>query len=163
MNKKRILMITVIVVILTGIATAAILYLNREPQEPAAIEPIPGLEDSIFDDVPETTQTPEIPEEQNENNSTEKSDQPSESDENTTLPSQDQEPQFDTIPEPGTLSYEGYNAMSGAQQRAYMESFENIDDFFDWYFEAKEAYEAEHPDIDVGDAVIDLDELMGNG
>lgn len=164
MNKKRILMITVIVVVLAGIVTAAILYLNREPQEPDVKEPIPGIEDSIFDDdVPKTIVTPEPPKEQNESNTTEESDQPSESQENASQPSQEQEAQPDTPPEPGALSYEDYNDMNGAQQRAYMESFENIEDFFDWYFEAKEAYDEAHPDIDVGDAVIDLDELMGNG
>lgn len=64
------------------------------------------------------------------------------------------------IPE-GEIDYETFTAMDPALQRAYMESFENLDAFFEWYNAAKAAYEQAHPSIDVGDGVIDLEDLFG--
>lgn len=64
------------------------------------------------------------------------------------------------IPE-GEIDYETFTAMDPALQRQYMESFESMDAFFEWYNAAKEAYEQEHPAIDVGDGVIDVEDLLG--
>ena len=49
-----------------------------------------------------------------------------------------------------TLTYEQFQAMTGAEQRAYQESFESIDAFFVWYNAAKETYEQENPPIEIG-------------
>ena len=64
------------------------------------------------------------------------------------------------VPE-GEIDYEAFMALEPAAQRAYMESFESVDAFFKWYNAAKEAYEQAHPSIDVGDGVIDLEDLFG--
>lgn len=64
------------------------------------------------------------------------------------------------IPE-GEIDYESFTAMDPALQRQYMESFESMDAFFAWYNAAKEAYEQAHPSIDVGDGVIDVEDLLG--
>ena len=61
----------------------------------------------------------------------------------------------------GEIDYETFAAMSPTEQRVYMESFESMDAFFTWYNAAKEAYEKAHPSIDVGDGVIDLEDLFG--
>lgn len=66
----------------------------------------------------------------------------------------------ETVPE-GEIDYETFMALEPAVQRAYMESFESIEAFFEWYNTAKETYEKEHPAIDVGDGVIDLGDLLG--
>lgn len=66
------------------------------------------------------------------------------------------------IPE-GEIDYETFTAMEPALQRQYMESFESMDAFFEWYNAAKEAYEQEHPVLDVGDGVIDVEDLLGQG
>ena len=66
------------------------------------------------------------------------------------------------IPE-GELDYETFVALDPAVQRAYMESFESMDAFFEWYNAAKETYEQEHPALDVGDGVIDVEDLLGQG
>ncbi|MBR2223812.1 MAG: hypothetical protein IJ973_05750, partial [Christensenellaceae bacterium] len=55
-----------------------------------------------------------------------------------------------------TTSYEAYHAMSGEEQRAFMESFDDIEDFFAWYNNAKAEYEAKNPDIEITDGNIDL-------
>jgi len=52
---------------------------------------------------------------------------------------------------PARISYEEYWAMSGTEQQAYFESFPNVEDFFNWYNEAKAAYEASHPEAGEGD------------
>ena len=64
------------------------------------------------------------------------------------------------VPE-GEIDYETFVALDPAVQREYMESFESMDAFFEWYNAAKEAYEKAHPPIDVGDGVIDLEDLFG--
>jgi hypothetical protein len=51
--------------------------------------------------------------------------------------------------------------MSPAEQQAYVESFDSIDQFFDWYNTAKAEYEAANPPIDVGDGVIDMEDIIG--
>ena len=77
-----------------------------------------------------------------------------------TEPEEPAETKPSEVPE-GEIDYETFLAMEPAQQRAYMESFESMEDFFIWYNAAKEAYELEHPSIDVGDGVIDLEDLFG--
>ena len=64
------------------------------------------------------------------------------------------------VPE-GEIDYEEFTAMSPTQQRVYMESFESLDAFFEWYNAAKEVYEQAHPPIDVGDGVIDMEDIIG--
>lgn len=151
----------------------------------------PGVEDSIFDeesaqtqepaatDAPGSTEEPDVndcvtpaPEDdipipdgtvspesslQNPNTQTPGTAQPSETEPGVTEPAQT-EP--DKVPE-GEIDYETFVAMDPALQRVYMESFESMDAFFDWYNAAKEAYEQAHPSIDVGDGIIDLEELVG--
>ncbi len=52
--------------------------------------------------------------------------------------------------------YERYQNMTGAEQKAFMESFDSIEAFFDWYNAAEAAYKELHPDIEVGDGSVDL-------
>ena len=144
---------------------------------------MPGVEDSIFDDEPVETQKPAetnapdtndapdataedpnaleddppFPEGGNAPTQGTESDQPSETEPTVTEPAQTEPVQ---IPE-GEIDYETFTAMDPALQRAYMESFESMDAFFEWYNAAKEAYEQEHPSIDVGDGIVDLEELVG--
>lgn len=79
--------------------------------------------------------------------------QPSDSSgEVTTQPSTDENTPMD---------YKTFQAMTGAEQRAFQDSFESLDAFFEWYNAAKETYEKENPPIDVGDGVIDMEDLVG--
>ena len=60
------------------------------------------------------------------------------------------------------LDYESFQKLSPADQQAYMEKFDNVEAFFVWYNEAKEAYEKEHPSIEIGgDGKVDLDKILG--
>lgn len=58
--------------------------------------------------------------------------------------------------------YEAYHAMSGAEQKAYLESFESIEAFFEWYNAAKAEYEAAHPSIEIENGSVDLSQITGN-
>lgn len=59
--------------------------------------------------------------------------------------------------DPAKMDYETFRAMTGAEQRAFQESFESIEAFFAWYNAAKEAYEKENPPIEIGgDGVVTL-------
>lgn len=98
------------------------------------------------DESPETTTPP----------STDKEEEPDE----TTPPATDKEEEPDVTTPPTTdetvTSYEWYHAMSGAEQKAFIESFDSIEDFFAWYNSAKAEYEALHPDVEIGDGNVDL-------
>ena len=60
------------------------------------------------------------------------------------------------------MTYEQFQAMTGAEQRAHQDSFANLDDFFEWYNAAKETYEKENPSIEIGgNGEVDLG--GGNG
>lgn len=63
--------------------------------------------------------------------------------------------------ENSTMDYKTFQAMTGAEQRAFQDTFESLDAFFEWYNAAKETYEKENPPIDVGDGVIDMEDLVG--
>ena len=114
---------------------------NTRPEDSA--DPGPGLQDPDAD-APVDTRPP-----QTEPSSTE-----------PTKPTEPAQTEPMEVPD-GEIDYEAFIAMTPAQQRAYMESFESIDAFFAWYNAAKEAYEKDHPAIDVGDGVIDLEDITG--
>lgn len=55
------------------------------------------------------------------------------------------------------ITFEMYNAMSGAEQKAVIDSFGSMEDFVVWFNYVKDQYEAEHPDIEIGsDGKVDL-------
>lgn len=66
------------------------------------------------------------------------------------------EPDTDPTEPDLTMGYEQFMALSGAEQREFMESFDSMEAFFDWYNAVKEQYEKDHPAIDVGDGVFDF-------
>lgn len=49
-----------------------------------------------------------------------------------------------------TLTYEGYHALTGEQQKAVIELFGSPDDFMVWYKAVEAIYKNEHPDIEIG-------------
>lgn len=148
---------------------------DAEPEES-----VPGAEDSEFEYVPVVT----VPQEQGGNNNqtgnSEKPDTPpvqgGNVSDNTpgtpgnttpTDPSGDdsdptEPPQQETDPvSQDEMDYRTFQDMTPDQQQAYMESFPSIDEFFDWYEQAKKEYEEANPPIEVGDGNIDLGDLPG--
>lgn len=143
---------------------------------------VPAVEDSIFDledttpaqseqnasepetqpDIPETPETVPVDPGQEAPGYT----RPAPTEPKATEPQQPSEPEETKQTEPievpeGEIDYEEFTAMSPTQQRVYMESFESLDAFFEWYNAAKEEYEQAHPPIDVGDGVIDMEDIIG--
>ncbi|MBQ8858859.1 MAG: hypothetical protein IJ012_03610 [Clostridia bacterium] len=59
------------------------------------------------------------------------------------------------------LTYEEYLALSAEEQKAYMATFDSIDDFMEWVIEARDKYNAEHavPEIG-GDGDIDISDYL---
>ena len=125
---------------------------NTRPEDSA--DPGPGLQDPDAD-APVDTRPP-----QTEPSSTEPTKPTEPSSTEPTKPTEPAQTEPMELPD-GEIDYEAFIAMTPAQQRAYMESFESIDAFFAWYNAAKEAYEKDHPAIDVGDGVIDLEDITG--
>lgn len=60
------------------------------------------------------------------------------------------------VPDPEDVDYREFMDMTPAEQQAFMESFESIEAFFEWYEAAKAKYEEENPPIDVGDGNVTL-------
>lgn len=61
----------------------------------------------------------------------------------------------------GQMEYEKFRDMKAAEQQAFLESFESLDAFFEWYNRVKEEYAAAHPSIEIGeDGVVDMGDLM---
>ena len=60
-----------------------------------------------------------------------------------------------------SMDYETYIGLTSQEQKAYRETFEDIAAFFDWYNAAKEEYDSQRTEIDVGDGNVDLEDLMG--
>lgn len=70
-----------------------------------------------------------------------------------TQPAATQPAEAETLPDDfdfSTLTYESYNAMSGAQQKAVIDMFASPEEFMRWYQRAEEKYREEHPDIEIG-------------
>ena len=151
---------------------------NQHNTDPAPSSTAPsavmqgGLEDSIFDDIPssETTQpSTGVPEDTTSPETQPDSSTP-ETQPNNSVP---ETKPGDSVPEtkPSNptegsdtlMTYERFQAMTGAEQFAFQSSFANLDAFFAWYNAAKEAYDKENPSIEIGsDGVVDMEDLLGN-
>lgn len=60
-------------------------------------------------------------------------------------------------------AYEQYNDMSGDEQVAFMESFDSVADFVDWYNASLAEFQEVNNAIEITDGTIDLSQLTGNG
>ena len=69
-------------------------------------------------------------------------------------------PSIGDAEEDGKVTYEEFMAMDGTEQEKYMNSFGDIDAFFNWYNDAKETYEKENPSIEIGNGPIDMEEII---
>ena len=161
MNRRIMAMLLAAVMLLTLAAC------NKNENEPAATTESTGeiisaaieIPENFFDQtkpaeeetvVPETEAAAEVPAETTAPEVTEEA--PSATEETTAKP---------TAPAVTVTEYEWYNALSGEEQMAFMETFDSMAAFFDWYNAAKAEYEQLHPSIDIGDGNIDLGDLIG--
>lgn len=143
-------------------------------------ESVPGIEDSEFDDIEPAveqakteaaelveTKPSEIKPAETKPAETKPAEtkptetKPAETKPAETKPSETTPPTKPAQPEvkPQT-EYERFQNMSAAEQQSHMESFDSMDDFFNWYNDAKTEHEAANPPIDVGNGSIDMGELM---
>ena len=59
-------------------------------------------------------------------------------------------------------TYEEYLNMSGQEQQAWFESFEDPEAFFAWYDQGKAAYDAAQDKVEIGeDGTVDMSEIAG--
>ena len=151
---------------------------STEPTSAPVTDPTDSGSDDIHnddtqipdDDAPTTPGgTITIPnQEPTEGPSIEPGDQPSDEPTNapTEAPANDPtEPDEPTTPQPTepenngpdlSMTYEEFQNLPPAKMREFQESFADIEDFFEWYNAAKEAYEKANPPIDAGDGTITL-------
>ena len=116
-------------------------------------EKLPGLVDSIFDDLNvEDTGNQAAGE-----NQTADANPGEETTSATEPPYAESQPAENS----GEMTYEKYNAMSGEEQMAFFSTFASVEDFVAWHKAAKEKYEAENPAIEIEDGEIDLDSIFG--
>ena len=60
------------------------------------------------------------------------------------------------------VKYEDFLKMTSAEQQKYVNSFSNMEAFFDWYNAAKKNYEKENPPIEVGKDDIDIGDIIAD-
>lgn len=175
MTKKIILAVLVVALLIAAFAMVRFLgrdldVVENQPSAESEMQQteettLPGLEDSTFDDewdektepseeetteatvAEESTEATDPTTETTNPDTTEETTQPDPETEETTAPAK---------PAPSQTAYEAYEAMSAAQQRDFMMSFETIEKFFDWYNNAKAEYDKAHPDIEIGDGKVDI-------
>lgn len=171
MKKKTIGIIVVLVVIAIGIAVAIGAGGGEKPgntpgKTPANSEQASqaditdlgedvdvsaGVEESIFDEE----STDDSQDKPSDDADREEQDEDATDDE-------DEDADQDTdagIPSDGEMDYESFHAMDPSDQQKYMESFDDLDAFFDWYNDIKAQYEKDHPSIEIDGGEIDLGEL----
>ncbi len=67
----------------------------------------------------------------------------------------------ETVKKPGDVTWEEYEAMSGAERQEHFQQFESPSDYLQWMNEAKAAYDKTHPTIEVGPGGnVDLSEII---
>ena len=120
---------------------------ETEPTEPAETEP------EVTESGSDNETTPKVTEPEKETDPTE---QPGDGE--TTPPAE-------TKPSGGSATvssaYSDYMNMSAAEQQAFIESFESLDAFMDWFNQAKAEHNANDNSIEVGSGTIDLEEITG--
>ena len=79
-----------------------------------------------------------------------------------TTPTQDITQPEDTTA-PALLTYEEYMSLSGAEQMAYYNSFDNPDDFFNWFNVAKTEYDEKQNKVHADEnGNYDLEDMFNN-
>lgn len=113
-----------------------------EPEGPKSEEP-----EGPKTEEPESpkTENPESPKTENQEGKPETT--PSTEDENEDVAAEE-------------MTYEEFQSMSPADQQKYMESFDDIAAFFDWYNRVKTEYEKENPPILLEGNEIDLSDYL---
>lgn len=163
MNRRMISLLLAVVLVLSLVGCK-----TKAKEEPIAAAPIP---EGFFDQTKpaDETETPAVTEKEQEEEPTTTSEEPTDgvqSEETKETEATDateatEETQKPTNTIVQMTQYEWYHSLTGEQQMAYMETFESMDAFFDWYNAAKEEHEKERPSIDIGDGYIDLDKIIG--
>lgn len=111
------------------------------------------FESENFDDAELTPTAAE--EEDTSSNKDEESVKPSEKEETTPT----EETTADDAQEQPTVAlseYEAFQNMSGVEQKAYMESFDSVEAFFEWLNNARAEHEAGQSSVLVGDEPVEL-------
>ena len=177
-RNKLIIIVAVLAVIIIGLIICVVGMKPNDQPAPTDVSTVPGTT-AVTNPSEETTntvtqQTEEtetteptettVPSQETEPQNTEEDEtkpvetKPAETKPEETEP-QETEPQ-ETEPQetepteqgknPWNVTYEEYQNMSATEQRAQMNAFANIEEFFAWYEAAKEKYETENPDIEIG-------------
>lgn len=124
---------------------------TQDSTEPIQTEPIATLppDVDVSMGVVEGEESPDLDADGGEHSATTQPTQPTQSTQPTqpTQPSEPLDEDFDIT----TLTYEGYNSMTGDQQMAVINLFASTEEFMRWYRTAEAKYKAEHPDIEIGD------------
>ena len=161
---KRILRVLLAAMLLLALAAC------KTEEEPTitTFADVPGVAivpEDFWDEVLATAETTVPEETENAVEETEKATEPQETEEEPSDGEQESTKPADTSkptePAAKVTEYEWFNALSGEEQEAYMETFDSIAAFFDWYNAAKAEYEALYPSIDIGDANIDIGDIIG--
>lgn len=158
MNKK--ILYTSIAVLLALVAIVALLAKNSTPsqddnistpEEPPIIGDVQYVQEHSPEDITELTPETTSPDKEDSAKKPQNKSVPATSKPTTSKPA---------VSKP--TGYEDFMNMSSEQQQNFVDSFSSMDDFFAWYNSAKAVYEQENPPIEVGDGVININEIIKN-
>lgn len=128
---------------------------ESKPTESKPIEPEPN-------DPRPTEPKPNDPEPNNPNPSNPRPTEPEPNDPESDTPESDA-PESDApeseIPSVDEMDYEKFQNLTPSEQQSFVESFDSMDEFFDWYNAAREAYEQDNAPIEV-DGPIDIGAII---
>lgn len=169
MNKKRLIIVAMVAVMLLAVMSLMGCKNNANnevvteaptvsaPAEETAPQDVPAQTQGTEAEPeaePETQQTEAVDNEENDaTQATEETKQPEE----TVQPT---EPNND-VPVAVVSDYQRYHNMSGEEQQAFIDGFESIEAFFEWYNAAKAEHERLNPGTEIGSGNIDLGDLAG--
>lgn len=135
---------------------------NDTPSGGASTEDEPplGLEDSVFGDSssnrPGSTTSTTLPNRTEGSANSGSTSKPTGTT-STSSSSESSTPEEEPI---DLAEYERFLKMTSDEQRDYVDSFPDMDAFFKWYNASKQAYDKQHPPIDVGDGNINIGDII---
>lgn len=172
MNKKKLITIVAVMAVILLACTGLCGCMNNAKnenvtdvpsvsapaEEPASTEAPAETQNAPADSAaePETQQTEAVDNEETTTQPAEETEQPDE----TTATEQPTEPATDA-PVTVLSDYQRYHNMTGEEQQAFIDNFESIEAFFEWYNAAKAEHEKMNPSTEIGGGNIDLGDLAG--
>lgn len=139
---------------------------SEEPEDDQSVESAPSQDVDSTEDKSENSAENKNEIEDKSENSTENKNEIEDKSEDSTENENKTEETPEVSEEPSVsdkekTEYENYMEMSGEEQQKFFESYENPEDFFEWYNAAKAEYDKQNQAVVVEGGSINLEDYIG--